>query len=115
MHTRYTTPSRKTRPNGLIGKHFSWRELLLLTPLFDSKAAIHLSERQLSDQQRLIPQADGRVLLRAKVRDTLELRWWLLGFGDKVTVLGPGSVREEFRNIATHMASMYQRSIRTKA
>ena len=86
-----------------------------LAVLFTEEAAVHLSERQLTADQELIPQEDGHVLLRASVRDTLELRWWLLGFGDKVTVLGPGSLREEFSVIASRMASMYQRSICTKA
>ena len=40
-------------------------------------------------------------------RDTLALRWWLLGFGDKVTVLAPKALREDFKKIAERMAGSY--------
>jgi predicted DNA-binding transcriptional regulator YafY len=50
---------------------------------------------------------DGRVLLQATVLDTLELRWWLQGFGDKVEVLAPKALREEFRDAVQRMAKMY--------
>ena len=46
--------------------------------------------------------------LQATVKNTLELRWWLLGFCDKVEVLEPKSLREEFSSIACRMAVQYQ-------
>lgn len=79
-----------------------------LETLFDARTAVHLGERPLSKDQRLTPQKDGRVLLQATVRDTLELRWWLLGFGDKVEVLGPKALREEFGAVARRMAGLYK-------
>jgi predicted DNA-binding transcriptional regulator YafY len=36
------------------------------------------------------------VRLSATVADTAELRWWLLGFGEGVEVIGPKSLRNEF-------------------
>jgi predicted DNA-binding transcriptional regulator YafY len=80
-----------------------------LEVLFEKDAVFHLSERPLAKDQRLIPQRDGRVLLQATVRDTLELRWWLLGFGDKVEVVSPNTLREEFKVIAQRMNASYQR------
>lgn len=82
--------------------------LVQLEVLFEKDAAFHLSERTLAKDQRLIPQEDGRVLLQATVRDTLELRWWLLGFGDKIEVVGPKALREEFKLISRRMAARYQ-------
>jgi predicted DNA-binding transcriptional regulator YafY len=66
------------------------------------------AERQLSKQQRVTVQKDGRVLLKATVLDTLELRWWLQGFGDRVEILAPKVLRREFKVIAQRMASMYK-------
>jgi len=80
-----------------------------LKALFDRDAAIHLDERPLSREQRLTLEEEGRTLLQATVRDTLVLRWWLLGFGDKVTVLAPKTLREDFKKIAGRMASGYSR------
>ncbi len=78
--------------------------------LFERGAALHLAERPLSRDQRLIPQKDGRVLLRATVRDTLELRWWVQGFGDQVEVIAPASWRAEFAAMVHRLANRYGNS-----
>jgi predicted DNA-binding transcriptional regulator YafY len=75
--------------------------------LFERDAALHLAERPLSPDQRLIPQKDGRVLLRATVRDTLELRWWVQGFGDQVEVVAPASWRAKFADMVHRLANRY--------
>jgi len=80
-----------------------------LEVLFEKDAAFHLSERPLARGQQLIPQGDERVLLQATVRDTLELRWWLLGFGEKIEVVSPKDLRGEFTIISRRMAERYQR------
>ena len=46
--------------------------------------------------------------LTATVADTAELRWWLLGFGDGVEVLGPKALRREIGETASNVARMYQ-------
>ena len=74
---------------------------------FDDEAARHLEETPLSDDQQLRPSTDGTVDLRATVNDTMELRWWLLGFGDSIEVLAPKALRQEFIEISRRMASLY--------
>lgn len=81
---------------------------LRLRALFDEGAAVHLGERQLSTDQSLAKTPDGRYRLTATVPDTAELRWWLLGFGDGVEVVGPKALRREFGEIVRNMASMYR-------
>lgn len=78
-----------------------------LRALLAPGAAIHLYETRLSPDQRLKESPDGRVLLQATVLDTLELRWWLLGFGDGVEVLEPKKLRSEFQRIVSSMAGRY--------
>ncbi len=78
-----------------------------LRALFELKAAFHLAERPLSDDQQLKEQPDGRLLLTATVVDSSELRWWLLGFGDQVEVLAPASIRKEMARIAQRMVHHY--------
>lgn len=63
-----------------------------LEALFDAGAARHLCETKLSEDQVLEDQPDGRVLVKATVQDTGELRWWLLGFGESVTVRTPEDI-----------------------
>jgi predicted DNA-binding transcriptional regulator YafY len=62
----------------------------------------------LSVDQVLTALDDERVLVRATVDNTAELRWWLLGFGDFVEVLAPADLREEFRTRAVAMAARYR-------
>lgn len=80
-----------------------------LKALFAEDAAFHLSERPLSKDQRLRHRKDGRVLVEATVRDTQELRWWLLGFGDGVEVIAPAHLRKEFVERVEMMKRLYGR------
>lgn len=81
-----------------------------LRALFGPKAVTLFTEQKLSPNQRVTVKEDGRVLLNATVKDTLELRWWLKSFGDKVEILGPKSLRDEFKRIAERMAQLYSKA-----
>ncbi len=65
--------------------------------LFSAPAAKGLKERPLSDDQNMIPQEDGRVLLSGTTQDCKEFRWWLLGFGSNVEVLQPQNIRNDIQ------------------
>jgi predicted DNA-binding transcriptional regulator YafY len=78
-----------------------------LKALFEQDATIHLEETPLSDDQRLTPQQDGMVLVEATVADTGQLRWWLLGFGGRIQVLEPLSLRDEMKVHAERMMEIY--------
>ena len=71
--------------------------------------AEHLAERPLSDDQQINPDDDGKSLLTATVRDTQELRWWMLGFGDAVEVIAPKHVRTEMSDIAKRLKDLYDK------
>ena len=90
---------------------FNYPELpqrIRLNALFDEGAAFHLTERQLSHDQVLKETKNGLFQLTATVADTSELRWWLLGFGDGVEVIGPKSLRKEISETSANMARKYQ-------
>jgi predicted DNA-binding transcriptional regulator YafY len=53
-------------------------------------------------------QMDGRVLLKATVLDSFELRWWLTGFGDRVEVVKPKYLRDTFITQVKNLASVYK-------
>src|SRR5690606_41541504 len=63
-------------------------EKIRLVAAFGEETAAHLYEREISADQRL-ERRDHDVVLRATVPNTSELRWWLLGFGDRVEVREP--------------------------
>jgi len=82
-------------------------DMIQLVALFDADRAQHLHETPLSEDQGLEAQPDGREKLIAQVRDTQELRWWLLGFGDGVEILEPKALRDEFAAMAARMHRQY--------
>jgi len=91
-------------------QQFSYKledEPIDLKVLFDAKTAGHLAETPLSPNQKLTPQEDGRVLLEAQVMRTLELRWWLQGFGDNVEVLEPISIRSKLTAVVQNLSKIY--------
>lgn len=53
-------------------------------------------------------QEDGRLLFEEEYTNEDNLLSWLLGFGDKVTVLEPESVRETILGMAENMLRMYR-------
>jgi len=60
-----------------------------------------------SEDQTIEPQDDGREKLSATVKDSLELRWWLLGYADGVEVQEPEALRDEFVEIAKGFRAVY--------
>lgn len=103
------------RPEGfsldayIQANHFDYPEgdQIRLEVLFEAAQARHLAETRLSDDQRLESAPDGRVRVTATVPDTHQLRWWLLGFGDRVEVVGPAALRTEFARIAENLVGRY--------
>ncbi|WP_374249399.1 helix-turn-helix transcriptional regulator [Thermomonas sp.] len=77
---------------------------------FDATAAEHLREMPISIDQLIHDMADGRVEVSATVEDDELLRWWLLGFGRWVEVVGPVRLRAELADELRAASSTYQRS-----
>jgi len=73
----------------------------------DADLAEHLRERKLSAGQTINPIDDGRVRISAVVADTAELRWWLLGLGPGVEVLGPRKLRARIRTTVQQLSKLY--------
>jgi predicted DNA-binding transcriptional regulator YafY len=116
MHSVTVMEEACRRPEGfsldsyIAGGAFGYPEsgeTVVLDAVFTAEAAAHLAESPLSDDQRITLEGQGRVRVNATVLDTKELRWWLLGFGDQVTVAGPPALRERMRGIAAGMAAGY--------
>ena len=79
-----------------------------LVAKFDAKSGFHLTETPITETQQLKLQKDGSYLLKAKLPDTSQLRWWLLGFGSGVEVLKPARLRKEFKETANNLGNIYR-------
>jgi predicted DNA-binding transcriptional regulator YafY len=73
----------------------------------ENVAAFHLYESKLSKDQQIKKLNENEVQLTATVADCSEIRWWLLGFGDQVEVLGPKKLRKEFAEISQNLHGFY--------
>ena len=67
---------------------------------FGSSVAARVQEATWHPTQRVEAQADGSLVWRARVSGTIEIRLWILSWGDEVEVLEPGSLRDDVA--ATH-------------
>lgn len=94
--------------DGALGFGEELGKTLRLKALFNRGVAAHLRESRLAEGQVVKEQKDGRVLIDAQVADTAQLRWWLLGFGAQVEVVGPKSLRAEIAEVVRSMAAIYQ-------
>jgi predicted DNA-binding transcriptional regulator YafY len=116
MQSATLLEAASSRPEGfcldayIAGGAFGYPEssdTIQLEALFSSDTAAHLAECPLADDQQIVPESGSVVRISATVRDTKELRWWLLGFGDQVTVLEPPQLRDRMRDIVAGMAASY--------
>ena len=75
---------------------------------FEAQAGFHLTETPIAEDQDLKWLNNGKLRLKAKVQDTSQLRWWLLGFGGQVEVIKPVALREEFKKTAQKLVKVYK-------
>lgn len=70
-------------------------------------AGNHLFETPFSENQVLKEIAPGEHTLTVKTQITQQLKWWLLGFGERVKVVAPSSLRREFAGKLAAAAKLY--------
>ncbi|MBT4131785.1 MAG: WYL domain-containing protein, partial [Candidatus Marinimicrobia bacterium] len=67
-----------------------------------------LRETPLSHNQGIRPFEDDWVIVSCRIKETQQLRWWLLGFGAQVEVLQPRHLRAWFKEQTKEMKALYQ-------
>jgi len=81
---------------------------ILLKLLFSKQSDVQrLVEAPISEGQTIRETGDGRYEFTATLPDTLQLRWWLRGFGERVEVVEPVVLRDDFVELAEKMTAMY--------
>lgn len=90
---------------------FGWfqKESIRLKAIFTAEVAAHLYETPLSEDQTMTELPDGRIQLTATVLETLQLRWWLQGFGDAVEVVKPVQLRRQIAEGVQRLAECYRK------
>lgn len=78
----------------MVASGFEDRGSIQLILEVEEHAASHLAECRLSEDQRIESSGnEGWVTVTATTRDTAQLRWWLLGYGENLEVIGPPNLR----------------------
>ncbi|MFH1538139.1 MAG: WYL domain-containing protein [bacterium] len=71
---------------------------------FSPAVAPLIEEHRWQPDQKIEKHPDGSVTFRVVVKGTLEIRRWILSWGDEAEVLEPESLKEEIRGIAENIA-----------
>jgi predicted DNA-binding transcriptional regulator YafY len=78
-----------------------------LKVLFYDQADIdRIRETPISEDQKITEKKEGWQL-QATIGNSYQLRWWLRGYGERVEVLGPKSLRQEFADSVLATAKRY--------
>ena len=70
----------------------------------------HLYETPISKSQKIKLSQDGYIIVEDEVTDDMELRFWIQGFADRVEVLAPKKLRDEFRLSSKRLWSLYDKN-----
>ena len=73
----------------------------------DSQAFNHVLETQLSADQKIKYVKDG-LIVTATVNETIELKWWVLGLGERIKVLKPKSLQNNIKDTVVNAAKLYR-------
>jgi predicted DNA-binding transcriptional regulator YafY len=75
---------------------------------FAPRVASRVLEATWHPTQSVAPDADGSLQWRANVSGTIEIRLWILSWGDDVEVLSPPSLREDVADTLRRAATRYE-------
>ena len=93
----------------LFGSHFGihWGEGEVEVRIrFAAQAAAYVRERQWHPSQAIDEQPDGSLILTLTVNHLLELKRWILSWGDTAQVLAPTALADDLRETARRMTAL---------
>jgi predicted DNA-binding transcriptional regulator YafY len=79
-------------------------EIVPVRVMFSRSVARYVRDRSWHPSQQLRELPDGRLEMRLRVADTLEVRRWILGYGPDAEVVEPSGLRERLRQDAQALA-----------
>lgn len=112
--------ARKGKERFVLPNHFDFRKLfgsrfgihwgdgeVEVRIQFAGRAAAYVRERQWHPSQILEDKADGSLVLTMTVNHLLELKRWILSWGDAARVLAPPELVADIRGTAQRMAALH--------
>ena len=83
-------------------------KLYTFEAIFDKTMAFHLIETPLNSSQKVQELSGNKLLIKARVPDTLQFEQWLMSFGADVEIIKPKKLRDKFKKMAKQMRRIYQ-------
>jgi proteasome accessory factor B len=77
---------------------------------FSAAVSSRVREARWHPTERVEEQTDGSLLWRATVAGPIEIRLWILSWGDDVEVLEPPELREDVAGRLARAAALYARA-----
>ena len=85
-----------------------WGETVYTVKLaFDAQLAPYIQEREWHPSQQIETRKDGSIIFTMETRHLLEIKRWVMSWGDGVTVLGPESLARDLRDECTRILERY--------
>ena len=81
-------------------------ELYTFEAVFDRTMAFHLLETPLNSTQTAEELPGNKLLIKARVPDTLQFEQWLMSFGADVEILKPAKLRNKFKELSKNLNSI---------
>jgi predicted DNA-binding transcriptional regulator YafY len=85
------------------------KELVTVKLRFSKKVSKATAETIWHPSQKTEKLGDGSIIITLKVRNTVDFRGWVLGWGENVEVLGPPSFRKQIIRIMDLARGLYKR------
>jgi predicted DNA-binding transcriptional regulator YafY len=82
-------------------------KLYTFKAIFNKTSAAHLTETKLNNTQTVSETNDGRLIVSARVPDTLQFEQWLMSFGSKVEILEPPELKSKFKKLTKELVNIY--------
>ena len=92
-----------------FGVHWSDKEYRVEI-LFDPRVVGYIKERRWHPTQRIEEQSDGSIVLSLTVNHLLELKRWVLSWGEMAQVLAPDELVKDVQASSAAMASLYSKA-----
>ncbi len=80
-----------------------------LEAIFEKFSGVHLYETPLSQDQTIFVLDDDHLKITATVVNTEQLRWWLLGFGERIEIINPPELRKLMLKTANELHTIYNK------
>jgi predicted DNA-binding transcriptional regulator YafY len=81
-------------------------DIKLKVLFYDQSDIARLRETPISEDQKISEKQDGWQL-QATIGNSYQLRWWLRGYGERVEVVAPKDLRQEFIEMACAISKRY--------